>query len=145
MDPQTNYSSPTWSTVAGMVMLLNSWFFTPGEAIRRSILVGKWWTVKKRPTMTSLLLWCPCTWSLAPPRSHSVLDMLSRHSPPDLAVPDGVTWLRVACMWLCRYRQPWMRLWTEVPHVYTHAKRPHTHVKDSVIHVRVWWIMESPK
>ena len=28
---------------------------------------------------------------------------------------------------------------------YTHAKRSHTHIKDSVVHVRVWWIMETLK
>ena len=31
------------------------------------------------------------------------------------------------------------------PRVYTHAKRPHMHVKDPVVHVRVWWTMETTK
>ena len=31
------------------------------------------------------------------------------------------------------------------PSVYTRAKRSHTHVKDPVVHVTVWRIMEAPK
>ena len=27
--------------------------------------------------------------------------------------------------------------------VYTYAKRSHMHVKDPVVHVRVWWTMET--
>ena len=38
-----------------------------------------------------------------------------------------------------------MRPQTEVPHVYKHTKRSHTHTEDPVPHVRVWWIMETPK
>ena len=35
---------------------------------------------------------------------------------------------------------------TEVPPcVYAHAKRPHTYVKDPVVHVRVRWIMKAQK
>ena len=36
-----------------------------------------------------------------------------------------------------------MRLLTEVPSVYTHAKISCTHVKNHAVHVRVWWIMET--
>ena len=40
-----------------------------------------------------------------------------------------------------------MRLQTETPCVYTDAKRPlmHVHVRGLVVHVRVLWIMETPK
>ena len=31
------------------------------------------------------------------------------------------------------------------PLVYTHVKRSHTHFKAPVVHVRVRWIMETPK
>ena len=30
-------------------------------------------------------------------------------------------------------------------YIYMHAKRSHTHVKDPVAHVRVWWVMETLK
>ena len=29
--------------------------------------------------------------------------------------------------------------------MYPHAKRSHMHLKDHVVHVRVWWVMETPK
>ena len=28
--------------------------------------------------------------------------------------------------------------------MFTHAKGLHTHVKDPVVYVKVWWIMETP-
>ena len=30
-------------------------------------------------------------------------------------------------------------------YIYMHAKRSHAHVKDPLVHVRVRWIMETPK
>ena len=39
----------------------------------------------------------------------------------------------------------WMRLSAEVHCVSNHAHKSHTHLKGTVIHVRVWWIMETPK
>ena len=33
----------------------------------------------------------------------------------------------------------------EVPLVYTHVKRSHTHFKAPVVHARVRWITETPK
>ena len=38
-----------------------------------------------------------------------------------------------------------MRLYTEVSHGYTHAKRSHTLVKDPVLHIRVWSKMRNTK
>ena len=34
-----------------------------------------------------------------------------------------------------------LRQQTEIPSVYTPAKRSHTHVKDPVVHMRVGWIV----
>ena len=34
---------------------------------------------------------------------------------------------------------------TKVPHVYTHAKRSYTYVKDPVVHVRVRWTTKTSK
>ena len=62
-----------------------------------------------------------------------------------------------SCAWLCKQVSPESNsvhtLYTPQTsfgldykprsHVCMHAQRSHTQVKDSVIHVRVWWIMET--
>ena len=46
---------------------------------------------------------------------------------------------------LCRlYKSPSGET-IDVPRVSTHIKRSHTQDKDHVVHVRVLWIMETPK
>ena len=37
----------------------------------------------------------------------------------------------------------WVRLYTKIPCVSMHAQRSHMHVKDPVINVRFWWIIET--
>ena len=58
--------------------------------------------------------------------------------PQIFAVSDSVQILQITKVLL-------MRLQTQVSCVSTHAKRPHIHFEDLVIHVRVWWIVETLK
>ena len=70
---------------------------------------------------------------------------------PNTSPSPNVTWAYTTCPVFKDFTWPHltkvlqMRPQTEVPHVYKHTKRSHTHIKDPVPHVRVWWIMETPK
>ena len=61
-----------------------------------------------------------------------------------IALRPPYKYFRVKVLWELDKRPLDETIQSEVHRAYTHAKRSHTHVEDSAVHIRrVWWIMET--